>query len=238
MQPAIDAISHEHTDRSYERELQQIRDHVTAMGTEVCNMLDGALRALGAGDRESARRIIAEDRIVNRLEVETDELCLTILARRQPVASDLRFIATALKLDTDLERIGDLCVNLCERSLQLQGTIDGGSTARLTEMGARVRAMIETALRAFVGRDVPLAESVFAVDAIVDRAYQDESRVVTKEMKRDAAAIQDGLRVRSMAKYLERMGDHATNLAEMVIFMVEGRDVRHPGRLDDRRAVN
>jgi phosphate transport system protein len=238
MQPAIDAMSHEHTDRSYERELQQIRDHVTAMGTEVCNMLDGALRALGAGDRESARRIIAEDRIVNRLEVETDELCLTILARRQPVASDLRFIATALKLDTDLERIGDLCVNLCERSLQLQGTIDGGSTARLTEMGARVRAMIETALRAFVGRDVPLAESVFAVDAIVDRAYQDESRVVTKEMKRDAAAIQDGLRVRSMAKYLERMGDHATNLAEMVIFMVEGRDVRHPGRLDDRRAVN
>ncbi|HET6197297.1 MAG TPA: phosphate signaling complex protein PhoU, partial [Acetobacteraceae bacterium] len=172
MQPAIDAMSHEHTDRSYERELQQIRDHVTAMGTEVCNMLDGALRALGAGDRESARRIIAEDRIVNRLEVETDELCLTILARRQPVASDLRFIATALKLDTDLERIGDLCVNLCERSLQLQGTIDGGSTARLTEMGARVRAMIETALRAFVGRDVPLAESVFAVDAIVDRAYQ------------------------------------------------------------------
>jgi phosphate transport system protein len=238
MQPVIDAMSQEHTDRSYERELQRIRDHVTTMGTEVCTMLDGALRALGAGDRDAARAIVGADKIVNRLEMETDEMCLTILARRQPVASDLRFIATALKLDTDLERIGDLCVNVCERTLQLQGPLGAGSVARLTDMGARVRAMIETAIRAFVTRDAALAESVFATDAIVDREYANESAAVATEMTRDAASIQDGLRLRSMAKYLERMGDHATNLAEMVIFMVEGRDVRHPGRLDDRRALN
>jgi len=227
-----------HTDRSYERELQDIRDHVTSMGTEVCSMLTGTLRGLAAGERDSVRGIIAADKIVNRLEVETDEMCLTILARRQPVASDLRFIATALKLDTDLERIGDLCVNLCERILQLQSGLDAATTARLSDMGGRVRTMIETALRAFVTGDAGLAESVLETDEGIDKIYADLSETVATQIRTDLSSVHDGLRVRSMARYLERMGDHATNLAEMVIFMVEGRDVRHPGRLEDRRPIN
>ena len=98
--------------------------------------------------------------------------------------------------------------------------------------------MIETALRAFATRDVALAESVLVADELVDKAYADTSEAAAGGMQRDASNVHDGLRVRSMAKYLERMGDHATNLAEMVIFMVDGRDVRHPGRLEDRRPVN
>jgi phosphate transport system protein len=227
-----------HTDLSYEHELERIRDHVNAMGVEVCSMLSGALRALAPGDHETARGIIVSDKIVNRYEVETDEMCLSILARRQPVASDLRFIAAALKLDTDLERIGDLCVNLCERILQLRGAPNAETTARLDRMGARVRTMIETALRAFATRDVALAESVLVADELVDTAYADASEAAASGMRHDPTFVHDGLRLRSMAKYIERMGDHATNLAEMVIFMVEGRDVRHPGRLDDRRPVN
>lgn len=231
-------MTHPHTDRSYEQELRQIRDHVTAMGTEVCTMLTGALRALASGDLESVRGIIVADKIVNRYEVEIDEMCLTILARRQPVASDLRFIATALKLDTDLERIGDLCVNLSERILQLQHALDAESAARFRDMGARVRSMIEAALRAFAAGDAALAESVLHADEVIDKAYAEAAEALAGRMGRDAGAVHDGLRLRAMAKYIERMGDHATNLAEMVIFMVEGRDVRHPGRLEDRRPVN
>jgi len=231
-------MTHAHTDLSYERELDQIRDHVNAMGVEVCSMLTGALRALSPGEHETARGIVVADKIVNRYEVEIDEMCLTILARRQPVASDLRFIATALKVDTDLERIGDLCVNLCERILQLRGAVDAESGARLGEMGARVRSMIETALRAFATRDVALAESVLVADDLVDKAYADASEAAAGGIRQDPTFVQDGLRLRSMAKYIERMGDHATNLAEMVIFMVDGRDVRHAGRLEERRPVN
>jgi phosphate transport system protein len=238
MHIAVDVMTHAHTDRSYERELEQIREHLGAMGAEVCTMLTGSLRALASGDRDSVRGIITADKIVNRYEVEVDEMCLTVLARRQPVASDLRFVATALKLDTDLERIGDLCVNLCERILQLLGPLDAETTARLANMGARVRSMIEDALRAFATWDATLAESVLEADATVDKAYADTADAAAGRIRRDPRAVHDGLRLRSMARYLERMGDHATNLAEMVIFMVDGRDVRHPGRLEDRRPVN
>jgi phosphate transport system protein len=231
-------MTHAHTDLSYDQELQELEKRVTAMGAEVCNMLDRALRALRAGDPRAAREVVVADNAVNRLEVEIDEMCLAILARRQPVASDLRFIATALKVDTDLERIGDLCVNLCERLLQLSGAPDGDTGAELVDMGVQVRMMIETALRAFVSRDVMLAETVLDADDVVDKAYADTGEELAAEMGHEVAAVHDGLRLRSMAKYLERMGDHATNIAEMVIFMVEGRDVRHPGRLGDRRAPN
>jgi phosphate transport system protein len=232
------AMNHEHTDRSYEQELAEIRNHVTRMGTAVCDMLARSLRALATGNREEARSTIAADPIVNRLEVETDELCLSVLARRQPVASDLRFIATALKLDTDLERIGDLCVNVCERLLQLDAEVTPDVAARLMEMGARVQTQIETALRAFVNGDVTLAQAVLDSDDIVDRAYADTSKALLTRMLGDSAIVGDGTRLQSIAKYIERMGDHATNLAEMVIFMVEGRDVRHPGRIEERRRTN
>jgi phosphate transport system protein len=211
---------------------------LTEMGEQVCRMLASSLQSLLTADGAAAREVIAADRVVNRMEVDTDELCLRILARRQPVASDLRLIATALKMDTDLERIGDLCVNVCERIIELRQPVPPAVGARLTSMGQRVRTMIEAALRAFAAGDVGLAEEVLAGDQAVDAAYADTFAAVLEDMRQDPALVYAGTRLQSVAKYLERMGDHATNLGEMVIFMVRGQDVRHRGRLDEPPAPN
>ena len=228
MQTAREAT---HTDRSYDVELGIIRSQVSQMGDQVRRMLARSLDALFAGDAEEARRIIAADRIVNRLEVDTDDLCLRVLARRQPVASDLRFIATALKINTDLERVGDLCANICEQAIALTRPVDQKIGDRLTAMGAQVRIMIDAVLQAFVAGDVKAAQGVIDADRVVDQAYLDVFAALFEAMRRDPSSVPDGIRVQSVAKHLERMGDHATNVAEMVIFMVRGLDVRHRGRL-------
>ena len=220
-----------HIDRSYDAELAAIRSQVIQMGEQVRRMLARSLDALFAGDAEEARRIIAADRIVNRLEVDTDDLCLRVLARRQPVASDLRFIATALKINTDLERVGDLCANICEQIIALTGSVDRRIGDRLTAMGAHVRIMLDAALQAFVAGDVKAAQGVIDGDQVIDQAYVDVFAALFEAMRREPSSVPDGIRIQSIAKYLERMGDHATNVAEMVIFMVRGLDVRHRGRL-------
>ncbi len=194
-------------------------------------MIMRSLDALVAGDAEEARRIIAADQIVNRLEIDTDDLCLRTLARRQPVASDLRFIATALKINTDLERVGDLCVAICQRVIELAGPVDLQSIDHLTAMAARVRIMIDDALRAFCAGDVKVAQAVINADRAVDQAYVDVFGALFEAMRREPASVPDRIRLQGVAKVLERMGDHATNIAEMVIFMVRGQDVRHRGRL-------
>lgn len=232
------ALFHEHIDRHYERELEEIRDHVMRMGTEVCGMLTRTLHALVSGDHETATATIARDKAVNALEVETDELCLSILARRQPVASDLRVIATALKLDTDLERIGDLCVSACERILLLRDELDSVTVARFTDIGARVHAMIESALQAFATSDALLAEAVIDADQTVDRNYVNTSTFLFEQMQKRPASIEENTHLLSIGRFLERMGDHATNLAEMVIFMVDGQDVRHQAQPHEARAAN
>jgi phosphate transport system protein len=216
-----------HTDRSYDAELGAIRSQVIRMGEQVGRMLARSLDALFAGDAEEAHRIVAADRIVNRLEVDTDDLCLRVLARRQPVASDLRFIATALKINTDLERVGDLCANICEQVIALTAPVDRSIGDRLTAMGAEVRIMLDAALQAFVAGDVKAAQRVIEGDAVIDQAYVDVFAALFDTMRREPSSVPDGIRIQSVAKHLERMGDHATNIAEMVIFMVRGQDVRH-----------
>ena len=220
-----------HTHAAYEGELQQLRDHVTRMGEQVRSMLSQSLSALTGGDRRLAHATIALDHAVNRLEVESDDMCMKILARRQPVASDLRFVATAHKLVTDLERIGDLCVNICERAIELEDPADAEIAVRLEEMGTRVSAMSDDALAAFLGGDVAKAERVLEDDGPVDQAYVEIFEKLLERMRRSEADLHDATRLQSIAKHLERIGDHATNVAEMVIFMVDARDVRHPGRL-------
>ena len=231
-------MAQEHTYRSYERDLEEIRDQVMQMGTGVCGMLTRTMHALINGDHELAAATIARDKAVNGMEIEIDELCLAVLARRQPVASDLRFIAAALKFDTDLERIGDLCVSACERILQLQEEVDAETVARFTDIGARAGTMIENALRAFVTADAALAEAVMDADRLINKAYANLSGFLIMRMRQRPAALADATNLLSVAKYLERIGDHATNVAEMVIFMVEGRDVRHHGRLEAAGATN
>jgi phosphate transport system protein len=220
-----------HTDRSYDLELGEIRARVIQMGEQVRRMIARSLDALVAGDAEDARRIIAADRIVNRLEVDTDELCLRVLARRQPVASDLRFIATALKINTDLERMGDLCAGICQRVVELTGPVDQESADHLTAMAARVRIMLDDTMRAFATGDAKIAQAVIGADLAIDQAYVDVFGALFAAMQREPTSVPDRIRLQGVAKLIERMGDHATNIAEMVVFMVRGQDVRHRGRL-------
>jgi phosphate transport system protein len=218
-----------HTDREYEGELEQLREHLLLMGAKVEEMIKSSIRALTARDSVLAQRMIEFDHQINRLEVETDEHCLRVLAKRQPVASDLRFITMALKLVTDLERIGDIGVNICERVLELNEEPPlGKSDASIQVMAEAAEGMVHDALDAFVQGDVERAQQVIARDKIVNDMYTQMFRALLTYMMEDPRNIYRATRVQSIGKYLERIGDHATNLAEMVVFMVKGKDIRHP----------
>lgn len=219
-----------HIDREYEAELGRVRERLLMMAGRVEQMLADAIRAVGERDPELARATIVADNQVNRTEVETDELCMRVLARRQPMATDLRFITLALKMVTDLERIGDLAVNICERAIDLAGEVRLSGVDALETMATLVQSMVRDAIDAFVRGDADLAEGVIARDDAVDEAYHTYFRAVLAGMARDPASIERGIHVQSVAKWLERIGDHATNISELVIFMVRGTDVRHPGK--------
>jgi phosphate transport system protein len=216
-----------HTDRAYEAELRELRDKLLHMAGEVEDMIAKATAALVDGDVETARQVIARDTTVNALEVETDELCLLLLAKRQPLASDLRMITLAMKMVTDLERIGDLAVNISERTLALGVVPSPTVVARLQRMAKVVQEMIHDSIDSFVASDGDKARTVFQRDQEVDQLYRELTLELQREMTRERDFVDRGVHLQACAKFLERIGDHATNLAEMVIFQVEGRDIRH-----------
>ncbi|MFO7180570.1 MAG: phosphate signaling complex protein PhoU [Pseudomonadota bacterium] len=218
-----------HTDREYESELEKLREHVLMMGARVEEMLALAMRAFQERNVQLARSTMHIDRIIDQLELEIDERCLQILARRQPVASDLRFITTTLKLVTDLERIGDLCVNLCERVIELGDDIPAPNTTPLPRIAEVAQSMLHDALDAFVGGDAVRAEQVTNRDRIVDAHYAQLFPELVASMMADPQTVQRSTRLLSIGKHLERIADHATNIAEMVVFMVRGQDIRHAG---------
>jgi phosphate transport system protein len=220
-----------HTDREYEGELDKLRERLLFMGARVEEMIASSLTALVQRDTALAHRTIELDDDVDRLEVETDELCLRILAKRQPVASDLRFLTIALKLVTDLERIGDLGVNISERVIELNAEPALKPYVDLPVMAETAQSMVREALDAFVARDAARARAVIERDRSVDAYYAQIFRELLTYMMEDQRNIPRAMRLQSIAKYLERIGDHATNLAEMVVFMVVGKDIRHRGRV-------
>ncbi len=223
-------VMKKHTDREYEQELAHLREQVLLMGAKVEEMIKSSMQSLDERNSELARRMIDYDHQINRLEVEIDDACLRILARRQPVASDLRFLTIALKLVTDLERIGDLGVNICERSLELNEEPPlKPHHAGLRVMAEKAQGMVREALDAFVRGDAERAQQVLERDRDVDGLYMQIFRELLTYMMEDPRNIYRATRMQSIAKYLERIGDHATNLAEMVVFMVKGKDIRHLG---------
>src|SRR5690606_33628476 len=161
-----------HTDRKYETELQAVRNQILLMAGHVEQMIGASVKALSERDPDLARATIALDAKVNTLEVETDELCLVILAKRQPMASDLRFVTLALKMVTDLERIGDLAVNICERAIDLATAPPLRPYEDIHRMADIVQAMVKDAIDAFVDRSVEKAERVIARDDEVDTLYE------------------------------------------------------------------
>jgi phosphate transport system protein len=226
----------EHTDRTYEALLTELRQRLVRMASIVEDMIASSIKALVSGKAELARETIRRDRTVNRLELEADELCTQILARFQPVASDLRFVTIALKMVTDLERIGDLAVNVSERVVDMVDNTSGGEQpwgfSDIERMAELVREMVHDAIEAFVAADAERAQSVIERDDEVDELYHQAFRALVATMKTDPAdLVRDGIHMLSVAKWVERMADHATNLAEQVVFYVRGKDVRHAGKL-------
>jgi phosphate transport system protein len=218
-----------HTDHEYETELLRLRERILLLGARVEAAIAAGIRAVVERDTSLAQATIEGDREIDRLEVETDQLCLSILARRQPVASDLRFITLALKLVTDLERIGDLSVNICERALELNEEPALKPYVDLPRMAEATQGMVREALDAFVARDADRARAVIGRDSTVDAYYAQIFRELLTYMMEDPRNIYRATRIQSIAKYLERVGDHACNLAEMVVFMLGGEDIRHGG---------
>jgi phosphate transport system protein len=217
-----------HFDREYEGQLEEVRDGLLRMAGVVEQMIVDSVRSALTQDRVLARETIDRDAIVNRLEVESDEHCLVILARRQPMAGDLRFVTLALKMVTDLERIGDLAVNIAERALDLADhPQQPWPWDKIEQLARIVRAMIRDAIQAFVDRDVDKAHAVIERDEQADELYWSVFRSALELMRKLPDTVHDGVHFQSIAKFLERMGDHSTNIAEQVIFMIKGKDIRH-----------
>jgi len=218
----------EHTSRHYETELQELKETILFIGGTVEEMIASAMKALVERDSDLGRKVIESDRAVDAAEIEADHLCLSLLALRQPAASDLRFIATALKMVTDLERIGDLAVNIAKRALELNQEPPLKPYIDVPRMSSAVSAMVHKALDAFVGRNADQARTVLGADDEVDKLNVQLFRELLTYMIEEPKNVSRAMRITFIAKYLERIGDHATNIAQMVIFMCEGRDVRHP----------
>ena len=198
------------------------------MGGRCEQMMSTAVRAFEDRDEALANEVMEADRTMNEDELAADELAMRILALRQPVGRDLRFAVAAFKASTDLERIGDEAVNIAERAVEMEPAERlSPPGSKLPEMARRAGAMLRDALNALVEEDAAKAQSVFEQDDAVDELYSEVLSMCLDYMKDDPSCIPDGMRICNCAKYLERIADHATNIAEMVIFLVEGRDVRH-----------
>ena len=217
-----------HTDKAFEADLKEVRATLLAMGSKVEEQIERSMRALTMRDSELAEKVRRDDRELNLLEVEIDELCQRILALRGPTAGDLRLITTALKIVTDLERIGDEAAHVARRALELNEAPPLNLGEDLPRLGMLAQTQVEAALDAFMTGDPKAAEGVLRADDQLDDLYGKIFNDLLGFMMEDSRTIRRATALMSVSKYLERMGDHAVNVAEMVIYMVQGTDVRHP----------
>ncbi len=213
--------------RHFEQELQDLKGKILRMGSLVEEQVQGALRALTERDSDLARKIIANDRQVNTLDVEVDEESLRLLALQQPAARDLRFITTAMKISTELERISDLAENICERAIELNEEPQLKPYIDIPRMANWSLRMVKESLDAFVNHDADLARKVCMDDDFVDDLTHQLFRELLSFMLENPQTITRAIRITFIAKYLERIADHATNVAELVVYMVEGKIIRH-----------
>lgn len=218
----------QHTSQQFNAELEEIKSHLLEMGGHVERQINNAILALEKGDSDLAQAVRDHDRDINRMELSIDEECTRILALRHPAASDLRLVIAVSKANNDLERIGDESKQISK--LALQTSEDGHAPRGYVEVrhiGERVRTMVHNALDAFARFDVDMALNVAHEDKSVDMEYQTALRELITYMMEDPRSISRVMNVIWALRALERVGDHARNIAEHVIYMVKGRDVRH-----------
>jgi len=224
-----------HTNHQFDVELNDVKHKVMTMGGLVESMVSDGLEALLTMNTELGQKVCEDDKTVNKLELEIDEDCTRILARRQPAASDLRLVLAIIKTISDLERIGDEAEKLGRISLQMAEQRDMPHYYKdLRHLGDHVKTMLREALDAFTRMDVEAAFATAAKDEAIDREYSNLSRILLSHMMEHPAAISYALNTSWCGRSLERIADHACNICEYVIYLVEGRDIRHAD-LDEMR---
>jgi phosphate transport system protein len=206
-------------------QLDALQQDVLKMGTIVEQALDEAVRALAVGDLEAAQRVIAGDDELDRMEIEIEQTCLTLIALHQPLAGDLRVLGTALKLVTDIERIGDHAVDIAKVVIRLDAEPLIKPLIDIPEMADVVRRMLRECLSAYVRRDPTLAREVMGLDDQVDHLYSKVFRDLLARMIESPDKTRQGAYLLLVAQYLERVGDHATNFGEWIVYMVTGERV-------------
>lgn len=214
--------------REYLVQKQAIKERLLLMSGHVETMIGDAMHALTRHDVSLAQRTAGHDVLVNRLEIDLDERCVAVLARFHPVASELRFLTLALKMVTDLERIGDLAANICERVDAVRQPAGPFTWDRATRMGQLSQQMVHNAVSAFLDMDTERARHVIAEDDEVDRLHDEFFNQVFDAMRKEPRSMQAGIHALSIGKWLERIADHGTNLAEHAIYLAKGEDIRHP----------
>jgi len=213
--------------RHFSIELEELNEKLLQMGGLVESAIHRSVRSLIEQDRDLAEEVIRDEPEINRIEMEIDGLATRLLALRQPVARDLRLLTAALKINTDLERIGDLAVHVAERSLSLMHHPLVKPMTDIPKMASLVQSMLLKCLDAFVQGDAELARSVLMADDEVDKLRDAVYAELLDIMQRDPAVLTAAIDLLFIARNLERIGDHATNIAEDVVFLVKGVDVRH-----------
>ncbi|HEX8112100.1 MAG TPA: phosphate signaling complex protein PhoU [Kofleriaceae bacterium] len=216
-----------HTSKDFEQELRTLRERLATMGERAARQIALAMKALADKDDELARDVIRNDSQIDRDENDVDELALQILATRQPVASDLRFITMALKFVVDLERIGDLAGGIAKRALELNRLPSLEPRIDLSKLATLVQKNLQAALDAFVRKDAESATAVITADAEIDKLNASLFAELIAHVATDPATVTRVLPLTSVCRYLERVGDHVKNLAEEVVYMVKATDVRH-----------
>jgi phosphate transport system protein len=211
----------------FEDELRSLKIQILKMGSLVENAIDHSIKSLVNRDSDLARRVIENDTRINAYDVSIDEECIRLIALRQPTAGDLRFITTAMKITTDLERMGDYAVDICERAMELNEEPQLKPYIDIPRMAEIAAGMVRDALQAFLEQNTPLAYEVINRDDEVDQLTVQIFNELLLFMIKDSATITRAIKISYVSKYLERIADHATNVCEMVVYMNEGKMIRH-----------
>jgi phosphate transport system protein len=216
-----------HTSKDFEQELRTLLERLATMGERAAQQIALAMKALADQDDDLAREVIKNDAVIDRDENDVDELALQILATRQPVASDLRFITMSLKFVVDLERIGDLATGIAKRALELNRLPSLEPRVDLARLAMLVQKNLHAALDSFVRRDADKATAVITADVEIDKLNASLFAELIAHVATDPATVTRVLPLTSVCRYLERVGDHVKNLAEEVVYMVRATDVKH-----------
>jgi phosphate transport system protein len=217
-----------HYMKQFDDELEEIRTRLMEMGGKVEQQLQNAIRAVGDADSQLAEEVIKEEKLVDEMEVDIDEACILIIARRQPAASDLRLVMMVTKAVNDLERIGDEAKKIANHAILLVGeseTSKGYTEVR--HLGQSVVSMLANALDAFARFDVDAAMRTLEEDKQIDLDYKTALRELVTYMMEDPRSISRVINILLVVRSLERIGDHAKNLCEQIVFVVKGKDIRH-----------